>query len=376
MEEQSLEETHPDPKSEDLNAEKVADVVDSDDLAKPDDESCAVEVEVEDDVEEPESHEDEDHRQSTDLQHNLQLDSKEEQELLRELQTENEKLRRLNYQLQTKLAEYFWLKPDIEMQSVQEKIYPNQGCSQKYSDIIEDIRRQRQDKKQKHLQHHNVNELLWQNNEKLEQIELEWSMLISSKREVLITGLEQANSKMEAQAVAERLLTGAQKCEDEFVSVRHENFKLNLKLSNLELGLHVSDDDPDGEMHHIDFEQLNIENQTYGEKIQECREDLLKLKRTLPQTGQILMHVKEKLRFVQVENQEKQGHFNELDALVLHEQEALTQTMQARDMLRFDNLRKRKDCGLLGNPTLLRNLEDTEDERQALERQVKMLERR
>lgn len=46
MEEQSIEETRPDPKSEDLNVEKAADVIDSDDLAKPDDESCAVEVEV------------------------------------------------------------------------------------------------------------------------------------------------------------------------------------------------------------------------------------------------------------------------------------------------------------------------------------------
>lgn len=87
------------------------------------------------------------------------------------------------------------------------------------------------------------------------------------------------------------------------------------------------------------------------------------------------MHVKEKLRYVKVENQEKQVHFDELDALVLHEQEALTQTMQARDTLRFDNLHRRQDCGLLGNPTLLRNFEDTEDEREALERQIEMLKR-
>ncbi|KAK3568098.1 hypothetical protein QTP86_030294 [Hemibagrus guttatus] len=388
MEEQSLEETGPDLKSEDLNAEQAADVVDSDELAKSDVESCAVEVEEETEqaaTEEdglrnmqnaPENPEEEfEASVRADLQHNLQLDSQEEQELLRELQTENEKLRRLNYQFQTKLAEYFWLKSAGEMQSVQEKIYPKQECSQKYPDIIEDIRRQRQDKKQKHLQHHHVDELLRQNNEKLEQIELEWSMLTSSKREVLITDLEQANGKIEAQAVAERLLTAAQKCEDDFVSVRHENFKLNLKMSNLEPGLHVRDNDLDGEMHHIDFEQLNIENQTYGEKIQECTEDLLKLKRTFPQPGQILMHVKEKLTFVQVGNQEKHAHFDELDALVLQEQEVLTQTMQTRDILRFDNLRKRKNCGLLGNPTLLRNLEDTENEREALERQVEMLKR-
>ncbi|MCI4377004.1 hypothetical protein PGIGA_G00198420 [Pangasianodon gigas] len=90
---------------------------------------------------------------------------------------------------------------------------------------------------------------------------------------------------------------------------------------------------------------------------------------------QILMHMKEKLRFVQMENQAKRVRFDELDALVLQEQEALTQTMQARDILRFDNLRKRQDCGLLGKSTLLRDLEDTVDEREALERQVEMLKR-
>lgn len=88
---------------------------------------------------------------------------------------------------------------------------------------------------------------------------------------------------------------------------------------------------------------------------------------------QILLHVKEKLWFVQVENQGKQARVDKLDALVPREQEALMQTMQARDILRFDNLRKRQDCGLLGNPTLLRDLEDTEDEREALERQVEKL---
>ncbi|MCI4377005.1 hypothetical protein PGIGA_G00198430 [Pangasianodon gigas] len=431
MEEQSLEEMDPDLKSEDPNVAEAADVLDSDGLTKPDEESCAEEVEVEveetgqaaneedevniqnapekpeeefearvrDDLsvsddfeeratsdveifqnekeeEEPESQVEEDHKQhAADLQHNLKVDSEHEQELLRELQTEHEKLSQLNYQLQTKLAEYFWLKSGGELQSVQEKIFPNQDCCQKYPDIIEDIKRLRQDKKQKHLQHRRVDDLHRENNEKLEQIEREWSMLASAKREVIFTDLEQAMGKMEAQAVAERLLTAAQECEDEFVSVRNENFKLNLKMPKLEAGLHVREEDLDGEMQRIDFEQLNIENQTYSEKIQECKEDLLKLKKTFPHTGQILMHVKEKLRFVQMENQVKRVRFDELDALVLQEQEALTQTMQARDILRFDNLRKRQDCGLLGNPTLLRDLEDTVDEREALERQVEMLKR-
>lgn len=166
-------------------------------------------------------------------------------------------------------------------------IFPNQECCQRYRDIIEEIRQQNQDKEQHHLQQHRVEELLQQNKEKLKLIELEWRALTSAQRKVVVAHLEQVNGRMEAQAVAERLLTAAQKCEDEFVSVRHENFRLTLKMPKLEPLVVVRNEGVDGEMVHIDFEQLNIENQTYSEKIQECKEDLLKLRRTLPQTGQV-----------------------------------------------------------------------------------------
>ena len=41
-------------------------------------------------------------------------------------------------------------------------------------------------------------------------------------------------------------------------------------------------------LHLIDFEQLKIENQTYNEKIEERNEDLLKLKRKIECTVQVL----------------------------------------------------------------------------------------
>lgn len=90
---------------------------------------------------------------------------------------------------------------------------------------------------------------------------------------------------------------------------------------------------------------------------------------------QMVLHVKEKLWFVQAEKRARRERSDELDASVPREQEALTQTMQARDLLRFHSLRMRRDCGLLGNPTLLRDLEDTEDEREALRRHVEELKR-
>jgi hypothetical protein len=68
-------------------------------------------------------------------------------------------------------------------------------------------------------------------------------------------------------------------------------------------------------LHMIDFEQLKIENQTYSEKIEERNEvkiisiffffsirlffkELMKLRKKISTTVQILSHIKEKLDFV------------------------------------------------------------------------------
>lgn len=50
----------------------------------------------------------------------------------------------------------------------------------------------------------------------------------------------------------------------------------------------------------IDFEQLKINNVDLNEKIEERNEDILKLKRKVTATVQVLTHVKEKLQFLQV----------------------------------------------------------------------------
>ncbi|KAF5887486.1 coiled-coil domain-containing protein 96 [Clarias magur] len=431
MEEQSLQETGSDVKSEDPDVAEAGDLRDSDDLTKPEDESRAEETEAqaqtgvvdeetgqvageedednlqnpEEDVEasvaddapgtendfqnENEEHEPEDQEEETksvkeeddqrpctaDLQENLEVVSDDEQKLLQELQTEHEKLSQLNHQLQSKLSEYFLLKSRTERHFLHGEVFTKEECLQRYPVILEKVKKEMEHKKQKQLEQPHVDGLHRQNDAKLEQIEREQSKLASTEREMLVTFLEQAMGKTEAQAEAERLLTAARECEDEYVSVRQESFKMNSKVVKLEAGLHARERALDGDMHKIDFEQLQIENETYKDKLEECKEDLIKLKKMIPHNDQILMHFKEKLRFNQGVNQTKRARFDELDALVLREHQTLTQIMQARDVLRFDNLHKRQDCGLLGNPTLLRDLEDTEDEREALERQVEMLKR-
>ena len=50
----------------------------------------------------------------------------------------------------------------------------------------------------------------------------------------------------------------------------------------------------------IDFEQLKINNVDLNEKIEERNEDILKLRKKVTSTVQVLAHLKEKLQFVQV----------------------------------------------------------------------------
>jgi len=66
----------------------------------------------------------------------------------------------------------------------------------------------------------------------------------------------------------------------------------------------------------IDFEQLKINNMDLNEKIEERNEDILKLKRKVTSTVQVLTHVKEKLQFLQAENSDKRAQLREVEAVV------------------------------------------------------------
>ena len=97
--------------------------------------------------------------------------------------------------------------------------------------------------------------------------------------------------------------------EYEVVSVRLENIKLKNQLKKREQELKAKEELGEG-LHMIDFEQLKIENQTYNEKIEERNEELMKLKKKINNTVQILTHVKEKLQFVLAENEKEKANLS------------------------------------------------------------------
>merc|ERR1712146_494231 len=90
--------------------------------------------------------------------------------------------------------------------------------------------------------------------------------------------------------------------DEEASKVRLRNINLRMTLRKLEASLREKEQLAEG-LHLIDFEQLKIENQTLNEKIEERNEELHKLRKKTTTTVQVLTHIKEKLQFVQVDNQ-------------------------------------------------------------------------
>lgn len=297
-------------------------------------------------------------------------------EVLTELQNEKEKVNQHNVQLQFKLVEYFRRKTGDEAKPERERdkaISDQEQRYQKYIDIMEDLKNQYRRDSEIHQQQ--AEELRKQVQAKLEQVDREWLTFMEQKHAVAVTVLSRRLGKQAALAEVEQIQAAEQRRESELVAVRLENIRLKNKTNKLEAELRAKEELAEG-LHLIDFEQLKIENQTYHEKIEERNEELLKLRKKITNTVQVLTHFKEKLQFVQVENQAKRRQLADVDALVAQKRDALTRTKQARDGLRMDNLRLRQRCGLLGNETLLRDFEEKVDASEALEHRLEMLKRR
>lgn len=152
----------------------------------------------------------------------------------------------------------------------------------------------------------------------------------------------------------------------------------------------------------IDFEQLKINNVDLNEKIEERNDDILKLRRKVTSTVQVLTHVKEKLQYLQASHcmystihtlthahtltdwecwEEKQASRHGCycgqgisaenvqciaTAACVHacvqSRDHLTRMKQSRDSLRMDNNRLRQRGGLVGHKVLLRDYQERKDQ--------------
>lgn len=178
--------------------------------------------------------------------------------------------------------------------------------------------------------------------------------------------------------ISERLLAQLeqedQEKEEEVQRVRLKNIHLSNQLKRIEQTLRQKEELAEG-LHLIDFEQLKIENQSLNEKIEERNEELLKLRKKTTTTVQILTHVREKLQFVEKENEALSATLTELDAALSEKRDALGKVKATRDTLRQKG-RKIKDAStFITNSTLLNDIESHKEKREALGVHIEELKR-
>nr|XP_006128334.1 coiled-coil domain-containing protein 96 [Pelodiscus sinensis] len=290
------------------------------------------------------------------------------------LLAERERTRQYNGHLQFKLYEIFRKKGEEPPRAeLDELVSDKEQRYARYLTMLEELRNQlAQQKAWYQLQ---IDDLEQQCTEKLGKVKADWLAFQACKKEVaLFTMGRQMGGKEAAMKEVEQIQAKEQRKEKEMSEVRLENIKLQHKVEKLEASLKAQEELAEG-LHLIDFEQLKIENQTYNEKIEERNEELLKLRKKITNTVHILTQLKEKLQFVEAQNQNQRAHLIETEALVTQKREILTKTKQARDSLRVHNLKLRQKCGLLGSEALLRDFEKKVDAAEVLSQQLEMLKR-
>ncbi|KAM5191449.1 cilia- and flagella-associated protein 184 [Mantella aurantiaca] len=293
------------------------------------------------------------------------------------LVSEKEKVQQRNSQLQHKLYEYFRRKKGEETRQETEKHVSDQ--EQRYLRYLAMLEEMRNKVKSDTILHEQqIEELRLQCQNVVSQVDKEWAAFQEQKKKIALYVVSRGAGKHAASSFAQEMLQLQAKEErkaKEVIQVRLENIKFKNQINHHESTLRSKEELAEG-LHLIDFEQLKIENQTYNEKIEERNEELLKLRKKITNTVQVLTHLKEKLQFVQNENQEQKDRLMEIEALVAHKRDILTRTKQARDSLRMNNLSLKQKCGLLGNKTLLRDFEEKVDATEELSQKLENLKRR
>merc|ERR1712118_537817 len=146
----------------------------------------------------------------------------------------------------------------------------------------------------------------------------------------------------------------------EVEEVRGANISLKNRLAKLELMLRKKDELAEN-LHVIDFEQLKIENQTLNEKIEERNEELHKRRKKTIITVQVITHMREKLQFIQQENQVLRADLAQLDTELASQRDLVAKTKHERDDYRSENAKLRQQTGIINSDLLTKDYEDRQN---------------
>ncbi|CAI5780459.1 Hypothetical predicted protein [Podarcis lilfordi] len=304
-----------------------------------------------------------------------QLRRQELAEQYRQLLLERARLQHYNAKLQSKLSELLNKAKSKERvrQELEQHISDKEQRYSRYLAMLEELRTQQADEAAWFQKQ--IDDARLSCSHKLAKVESAWKAHQALKMEVAVyTVGRRLGSKQAAIDRVGQIQAREQSKEREMTEVRLENIKLKHRIQKLDASLKAMEELAEG-LHLIDFEQLKIENQTYNEKIEERNEELMKLRKKITNTVQVLTQVKEKLQFVEAENHGQRSQLMAVEALVAQRREILTKTKQARDKLRMDNQRLYQKCGLLGNTLLLRDFEDKVTAAEMLNERLEVLKR-
>ncbi|KAF8067334.1 Ccdc96 [Scenedesmus sp. PABB004] len=157
--------------------------------------------------------------------------------------------------------------------------------------------------------------------------------------------------------------------EDEVQRVRLQNIHLANALKKLEGTIRGKEQLAEG-LHIIDFEQLKIENQSLCEKIEERNEELIRLRRKTTTTVQararrrpprapraVLTHMREKLAFVEDENEGLAAGLAAAEAALAGRRDELAGLKASRDALRGKARAAKEGCAHVTSPLLLQDMQ-------------------
>lgn len=162
---------------------------------------------------------------------------------------------------------------------------------------------------------------------------------------------------------------------DELEGLRLKHILLRNRLQKLEQRVRQREQLAEGLM-LIDFEQLKIENQSLNEKIEERNEELTKLNRKCQATIQVITHVKEKLQFLEKDNDSLVGQLADLDERLNTRREVLQDLKTERQKLRNQVQRIRDRNTTIANPVLLEDFEGLRVKKANLENELATLHAR
>ncbi|XP_060109768.1 coiled-coil domain-containing protein 96 [Heteronotia binoei] len=311
-----------------------------------------------------------------DLEARLAEEQRQRAELVeqyRQLGAERTRLRHYSTKLQGRLAEALNKAKGKERAraELEQHISDKEQRYNRYLAMLQELRSQQQEELAWYQQQ--MDALQQTCEEKLAKVNRQWKTYQAAKKEVAVYTMgRRLGGKQAAIRQVDQIQCREESKEKEMTEVRLENIKLKHRISKLDANLKAQEELAEG-LHLIDFEQLKIENQTYNEKIEERNEELLKLRRKITNTVQVLTQVKEKLQFVEAENYGQKAQLMAVEALVAQRRDILTKTKQARDRLRMDNEKLHQKCGLLGDKVLLRDFEEKVNAAEVMKERLEVL---